>query len=148
MQPKFTPKTLSDPKEDIHVANETSNPLAKLMWISLGSLFVGLGAIGVIVPGLPTTPFLILAAACYIRSSQRLYDWLISNKRFGPYLKDYREGKGIPRKAKRVAVVMIVVFVSFSVVFGIEDLTLKIAVGLLGLIGLLYVLFKVPVAKD
>ena len=148
MQPKFTPKTLSDPKEDIHVANETSNPLAKLMWISLGSLFVGLGAIGVIVPGLPTTPFLILAAACYIRSSQRLYDWLISNERFGPYLKDYREGKGIPRKAKRVAVVMIVVFVSFSVVFGIEDLTLKIAVGLLGLIGLLYVLFKVPVAKD
>ena len=139
---------MSDPKEDIHVANETSNPLAKLMWVSLGSLFVGLGAIGVIVPGLPTTPFLILAAACYIRSSQRLYDWLISNKRFGPYLKDYREGKGIPRKAKRLAVVMIVVFVSFSVVFGIEDLTLKIAVGLLGLIGLLYVLFKVPVAKD
>ena len=139
---------MSDPKEDIHVANETSNPLAKLMWISLGSLFVGLGAIGVIVPGLPTTPFLILAAACYIRSSQRLYDWLISNKRFGPYLKDYREGKGIPRKAKRLAVVMIVVFVSFSVVFGIEDLTLKILVGLLGLIGLLYVLFKVPVAKD
>jgi len=148
LQPKFTPKALNDPKEDIHVANETSNPLAKLMWISLGSLFVGLGAIGVIVPGLPTTPFLILAAACYIRSSQRLYDWLISNKRFGPYLKDYREGKGIPRKAKRVAVVMIVVFVSFSVVFGIEDLTLKIAVGLLGLVGLLYVLFKVPVAKD
>ncbi|GIS32357.1 MAG: hypothetical protein Ct9H90mP4_02710 [Gammaproteobacteria bacterium] len=90
------------------------------------------GAIGVIVPGLPTTPFLILAAACYIRSSQRLYDWLISNKRFGPYLKDYREGKGIPRKAKRLGVVMIVVFVSFSVVFGIEDLTLKIVVGLLG----------------
>ena len=148
MQPKFTPKTLSDPKEDIHVANETSNPLAKLMWVSLGSLFVALGAVGVIVPGLPTTPFLILAAACYIRSSQRLYDWLISNKRFGPYLKDYREGKGIPRKAKRLAVVMIVVFVSFSVVFGIEDLTLKIVVGLLGLIGLLYVLFKVPVAKD
>jgi len=139
---------LSDPKEEIHVANETSNPLAKLMWVSLGSLFVGLGAIGVIVPGLPTTPFLILAAACYIRSSQRLYDWLISNKRFGPYLKDYREGKGIPRKAKRLAIVMIVVFVGFSVVFGIEDLTLKIVVGLLGLIGLLYVLFKVPVAKD
>tara|TARA_Y100001970_G_scaffold66423_1_gene84840 strand:+ start:250 stop:669 length:420 start_codon:yes stop_codon:yes gene_type:complete len=139
---------LRDPKEEIHVANETSNPLAKLMWVSLGSLFVALGAIGVIVPGLPTTPFLILAAACYIRSSQRLYDWLISNKRFGPYLKDYREGKGIPRKAKRLAVVMIVVFVSFSVVFGIEDLTLKIVVGLLGLIGLLYVLFKVPVAKD
>lgn len=134
--------------KNVHKAIESNNLFFKILWVSLGSFFVALAAIGVALPGIPTTPFLILAAACYIRSSQRLYDWLISNKRFGPYLKDYREGKGIPRKAKRLAVVMIVVFVSFSVVFGIEDLTLKIVVGLLGLIGLLYVLFKVPVAKD
>lgn len=139
---------MNDIKEDIHVAKETVNPLAKVMWISLGSIFVALGAFGVIVPGLPTTPFLILAAACYIRSSQRLYDWLITNKTFGPYLKDYREGKGIPRNAKRLAVSMIVFFVSTSVIFGIEDLKLRIIVSLLGLTGLLYVIFKVPVAKD
>ena len=137
-----------DNKDSVHLARETKNPLKKVLWISLGILFVGLGAIGVVIPGLPTTPFLILAAACFIRSSQRLYDWLIKNKTFGPYLKDYREGKGIPKKAKILAVSMIIIFVSYSVFFAIDNLTLKITVGLLGLTGLLYVLFKVPVGRD
>ena len=137
-----------DKKDSVHLARETKNPLKKILWISLGILFVGLGAIGVVIPGLPTTPFLILAAACFIRSSQRLYDWLIQNKTFGPYLKDYREGKGIPKKAKILAVSMIIIFVSYSVFFAIENLTLKITVGILGLIGLFYVLFKVPIGKN
>jgi uncharacterized membrane protein YbaN (DUF454 family) len=137
-------------KEDksVHKAKESKSLFVKVLWISLGSFFVVLAAIGVALPGIPTTPFLILAAACYIRSSQKLYDWLISNKTFGPYLKDYREGKGIPKKAKILAISMIVLFVGSSVIFGIESLNLKIAVGALGLIGLLYVIFKVPVAKD
>ena len=134
--------------QNIHLAEESSNPVIRILWVVLGSFFVGIGGIGVVVPGLPTTLFLILAAACYIRSSQKLYDWLISNKTFGPYLKDYREGKGIPKKAKILAVSMIVLFVGYSVIFGIEDLNLRIAVGALGLTGLLYVIFKVPVAKD
>jgi len=137
-------------KEDksVHKAKESNNLFVKVLWISLGSFFVVLAAIGVALPGIPTTPFLILAAACYIRSSQKLYDWLISNKTFGPYLKDYREGKGIPKKAKILAISMIVLFVGSSVIFGFESLNLKIAVGALGLTGLLYVIFKVPVAKD
>ena len=135
-------------KKDIHKAKESDNLFFKALWISLGSFFVALAAIGVALPGIPTTPFLILAAACYIRSSQKLYDWLISNKTFGPYLKDYREGKGIPKKAKGLAISMIILFVGSSVIFGIENLNLKIAVGVLGLTGLLYVIFKVPVAKD
>ena len=110
---------------------ESNNLFFKILWISLGSFFVALAAIGVALPGIPTTPFLILAAACYIRSSQKLYDWLISNKTFGPYLKDYREGKGIPKKAKALAISMIVLFVGSSVIFGIESLNLKIIVGLL-----------------
>tara|TARA_B100000287_G_scaffold400701_1_gene420139 strand:+ start:1291 stop:1719 length:429 start_codon:yes stop_codon:yes gene_type:complete len=134
--------------ENVHKAKESNNFFIKILWIFLGSVFVALAALGVALPGLPTTPFLILAAACYIRSSQKLYDWLISNKTFGPYLKDYREGKGIPKKAKILAISMIVLFVGSSVIFGIENLNLKIAVGVLGLTGLLYVIFKVPVAKD
>ncbi len=134
--------------ENVHKAKESNNFFIKILWIFLGSIFVALAALGVALPGLPTTPFLILAAACYIRSSQKLYDWLISNKTFGPYLKDYREGKGIPKRAKILAISMIVLFVGSSVIFGIENLNLKIAVGVLGLTGLLYVIFKVPVAKD
>ena len=132
---------------NIHLAKETKNPLLKILWIFLGCLFVGLGAIGAVVPGMPTTVFLVLAAACFIRSSQRLYDWLISNKTFGPYLKDYREGKGIPLRAKAVALSMIVIFVSFAVFIAIEATQIKILVGLIGFIGFLFVFFKVPAAK-
>ena len=135
-------------KPNIHTANETGNLFVKVLWVILGSIFVILGAIGVIIPGLPTTPFLILAAACYIRSSQRLYDWLIKNKTFGPYLKDYREGKGIPKKAKILATTMIIIFVGYATLFGLKDLVLRVVVGVLGLIGFLYVFFKVPVAKN
>ena len=135
----------NDPK--IHEVKETKNFLLKWLWVFLGCLFVGLGAIGAVIPGMPTTVFLVLAAACFIRSSQKLYDWLIANRTFGPYLKDYREGKGIPFRAKIVALAMIVIFVSFAVFFAIEVKPIKILVGLIGLIGFLFVSFKVPVAK-
>ena len=133
--------------QEIHQVKEAKNPLLRVLWVGLGCLFVGLGAIGAVVPGMPTTVFLVLAAACFIRSSQRLYDWLISNKTFGPYLKDYREGKGIPLRAKVVALSMIVIFVSFAVFVAIEVTKIKILVGLIGLIGFLFVFFKVPAAK-
>ena len=133
--------------QDIHQVKEAKNLLARWLWVALGCLFVGLGAIGAVVPGMPTTVFLVLAAACFIRSSQRLYDLLISNKTFGPYLKDYREGKGIPLRAKVVALSMIVIFVSFAVFVAIEATPIKILVGLIGLIGFLFVFFKVPAAK-
>ena len=133
--------------QEIHQVKEAKNPLLRVLWVGLGCLFVGLGAIGAVVPGMPTTVFLVLAAACFIRSSQRLYDWLISNKTFGPYLKDYREGKGIPRRAKVLALSMIVIFVSFAVFYAIEATQIKVLVGLVGLIGFLFVFFKVPATK-
>ena len=119
---------MNDLEKNIHTAEETKNPIAKILWILLGSFFVMIGAIGAVVPGLPTTLFLILAAACYIRSSQKLYDWLITNKTFGPYLKDYREGKGMPRNAKILAVSMIVLFVGYAIIFALEGLMLKVFV--------------------
>ena len=133
--------------QEIHQVKEAKNPLLRVLWVGLGCLFVGLGAIGAVVPGMPPTVFLVLAAACFIRSSQRLYDWLISNKTFGPYLKDYRECKGIPRRAKVLALSMIVIFVSFAVFYAIEATQIKVLVGLIGLIGFLFVFFKVPAAK-
>ena len=139
---------MNDLDKNIHTAKETKNPIAKILWIFLGSFFVMIGAIGAVVPGLPTTLFLILAAACYIRSSQRLYDWLITNKTFGPYLKDYREGKGMPKNAKILAVSMIVIFVGYAVVFALEGLTLKVFVGLFGLVGIFYIILKVPSSED
>ncbi len=139
---------MNDTEKDLHVARETSNPIARTLWIILGSALVAIGAIGAVVPGLPTTVFLILAAACYIRSSQTLYDWLISNKTFGPYLKDYREGKGMPRNAKILAISMIVLFAGYAALFAIENLWVRVMVAVTGLIGIFYVLFKVPLTED
>ncbi len=139
---------MNDTEKDLHVARETSNPIARTLWIILGSALVAIGAIGAVVPGLPTTIFLILAAACYIRSSQNLYDWLISNKTFGPYLKDYREGKGMPRNAKILAISMIVLFAGYAALFAIENLWVRVMVAVTGLIGIFYVLFKVPLTED
>ena len=139
---------MNDLDKNIHTAKETKNPIAKILWIFLGSFFVMIGAIGAVIPGLPTTMFLILAAACYIRSSQRLYDWLITNKTFGPYLKDYREGKGIPRRAKKIALIMMTIFVGYAVLFALDDLIVRIVVLVLGMIGFYYVAYRVPSAKE
>ena len=139
---------MNDLDKNIHTAKETKNPIAKILWIFLGSFFVMIGAIGAVVPGLPTTLFLILAAACYIRSSQKLYDWLIANKTFGPYLKDYREGKGIPRRAKKIALVMMTIFVGYAVLFALDDLIVRIVILVLGMIGFYYVAYRVPSAKE
>ena len=79
---------------------KTSNQLLKWILITAGTIFIGIGIIGIFIPILPTTPFLLLAAACYARSSTRFYDWLINNKLIGAYIKNYREGRGIPLKIK------------------------------------------------
>lgn len=73
------------------------------VYLVLGLAFVALGFIGVFLPVLPTTPFLILAAACFARSSPRLEHWLLSHPRFGPLLRAWREHRAIPRKAKLMA---------------------------------------------
>ncbi|MDG1581349.1 YbaN family protein [Pseudomonas sp. GOM6] len=70
----------------------------------LGWLSVALGVIGIFVPVLPTTPFLLLAAACFVRSSRRFYLWLVNHKHLGPWIRDYLEGNGIPLKGKVYAI--------------------------------------------
>lgn len=72
----------------------------KMLLVVLGSLFVLLGIIGIALPLVPTTPFLLLAAVCYARSSGKCYHWLFHHKWFGEYLRNYRDGKGIPLKVK------------------------------------------------
>jgi uncharacterized membrane protein YbaN (DUF454 family) len=72
--------------------------------MGVGWLSVGLGVIGIFLPIMPTTPFLLLAAVCFAHSSPRFYNWLVNHKRFGPLIKDFLEGRGMPLKAKVLAI--------------------------------------------
>lgn len=97
--------------------DKTSNQLLKWILITAGTIFVGIGIIGIFIPILPTTPFLLLAAACYARSSKKFYEWLINNKLIGTYIKNYREGKGVPLKIKIFTVFLLWITILFSVFF-------------------------------
>jgi hypothetical protein len=91
--------------------------IARLGLIFLGSLFLGLGILGIFLPLLPATPFLLLATACFARSSKKLYEWLLNNRWFGSYIRNYREGKGIPLKVKIVSLALLWMAIVYSTVF-------------------------------
>ena len=78
----------------------------KILLTIIGSIAVALAILGLFLPLLPTTPFLLLASACYLRGSKRMHNWLIGNRVFGEYLRNFEEGKGIPLKAKITALVL------------------------------------------
>jgi len=77
----------------------------RVLLIACGTLCVALGVLGIFVPVLPTTPFLLLAAICYMRSSERFYHWLLNNRWFGEYIKNYQEGRGIPLREKTLTLI-------------------------------------------
>ena len=111
-----------------HITNPKTNGFYRILWLIFGLIFLGIGMIGVVIPGLPTTIFMIIAVACFYRSSQRLYDWVINHKYFGEHVKNFREGRGMPKKAKFMAIGTMWVFVSISVLFGIPDHMLMIKI--------------------
>ena len=94
--------------------------------VIFGTFFVGLGIIGIVVPVLPTTPFLLLAAACYARSSPRFYHWLLYNRWFGNYISNYRQRKGIPLKVKVLTITLLWVTIGASVIFAVQSLLVRI----------------------
>ena len=98
-------------------APPASGRTAKLLWNAAGTFFLSLGIVGTAVPLLPTTPFLLLAAACYLRGSARMYRWMMTNKYFGQYLKDYRAGRGMPLKVKVGTVSLLWAVITFSAIF-------------------------------
>jgi len=87
-----------------------------------GTILLFLGAIGIFLPILPTTPFLLLAAACYMRSSERLHKWLLGNRWFGEYIKNYQAGRGIPMKSKLIALGMLWAAILYSTFFVVDEI--------------------------
>lgn len=94
-----------------------SNPVARWFYLAAGSLLVGIGVLGIFLPLLPTTIFLLLAAACYGRSSTRAYRWLTTNRYFGGYLRNYKEHKGATVRAKVTSVSSLAIGIGVTVFF-------------------------------
>ena len=98
----------------------------RFLWAILGLICVGLGLLGVILPLLPTVPFMLLAAFFFARSSERLHNWLLSHRNFGPAIVDWRERGAISQRVKRLSTAAIMAMFSLSLLMGLRPLILVI----------------------
>lgn len=128
-------------------ATTTSRPARWLLLVS-GFACVALGGVGIVVPGLPTTVFFIVAAACFSRSSPRFEAWVLDLPRIGPLVRDHRDGLGMPRRAKRYAIASIVVTCGLSASLLIDAVAIRIVVSAVGAIGVAYVGWRVPTREQ
>lgn len=118
------------------------SPIVRLAAVVGGLVLTSLGIAGIVLPGLPGTPLLLLAAWLFSLSNERLYRWIVGNRWFGQAIADYRAGLGIPRRAKTVAVCMVVVVVGFSVAVGLDRMWSRVAVAGLGVYGVYFILTR------
>lgn len=103
------------------------------LFIFAGTFFLGVGVIGILVPVLPTTPFLLLAAACYARGSERLYKWLSNNRICGSYIRNYIEGMGMPIKIKLFTIIILWTGIGLTIAFGVEHWAVRAVLALVAI---------------
>lgn len=115
----------------------------RLMFVALGTLFVAIGIAGILLPVLPTTPFMLLAAACYARASTRFYNWLLNNRVFGPTILEWRRHRSIPYRVKWTAILLMAVTLGISIVFFVPWPELQAALAILGVLLGAY-LYNIP----
>jgi uncharacterized protein len=122
--------------------------LKRVAFLGAGLLCVGFAYLGAILPGLPTTPWVLLASYCFSRSSPRLERWLKRSPFFGRLIRDWEEHRGIRRPVKVFAVCMIVTVVTLSITLGGLPVWLRWVIGGLAACGVSTILFLVPTVRD
>jgi uncharacterized protein len=115
----------------------------RVLLIVAGSISLALGLIGVFLPLLPTTPFVLLAAACYARASPRFHGWLLANRTFGPLIAEWEQHGSIPYRTKLVAIALMSVTFAVSITLFVRPAWLKIALALVG-VALAVWLYRMP----
>lgn len=118
--------------------------VTRAAWFALGWASVGIGSVGIVVPGLPTTVFFVVAAACFSRSSPRFEQWVLDRPGVGPLVRDYRAGLGMPRPAKVAAVSSIALVCSLSAFVAIDRWWLRAVVLAAGAVGIGWIVWRVP----
>ncbi len=129
-----------------HEVRPLTSRSARWLLVAAGTVLVGIGILGVILPLLPGTPFLLLAAACYARASTRFYNWLLNNRLVGPTLAAWREDRSIPFRAKVSAISMVIIAFGISAGFVIEPVAARMAMAVLGL-GIVVFLMRLPTSE-
>lgn len=127
--------------------SQNKQSILRYLYILIGGMAVLLGIIGVVVPGLPTTPFVLLASWCFYKSSPRLQAWLLQSF-LGKYIRDYKKKGGLTTRKRLYIIALMATMVSMSIIFFIPNTTVDIIVGVAGLIGCIVVGFVVPKAKE
>jgi uncharacterized membrane protein YbaN (DUF454 family) len=105
---------------------KSSHKLIRALWFIAGTICLLVGAIGIVLPVLPTTPFLLAAAACYYKSSSRMHHWLLNNRWFGEYIRNYKEGRGLTIRAKITALTLLWITICFSAFFMLDILAVQL----------------------
>jgi uncharacterized protein len=126
-----------------HEVQLHSSPALRVVLLVAGTLCVVVGLVGVVMPVLPTTPFLLLAAACYLRASARLYNRLLNNPTFGPLILEWRRYRSIPWKTKLTAIVLMSATLASSIIFFVKNPYAKAFLAAMG-VALAIWLYRIP----
>ena len=140
-------KELSISEEEVRLELK-KNRIVRVFYMLGGSISLVLGVIGIFVPGLPTTPFVLLSAALYAKSSEKLYNLLLENKYLGPRIKDYQRQKGVTLKGKYRIIALMLTMVLVSSLLILKIFMLRIIIISAGVIGAIVVRFFVPTAQE
>ena len=108
--------------------------IKNLLLIIIGTISVALGTIGIFVPLLPSTPFLLLAAACYIRSSKKFHDWLLNHKWLGIFISNYIEKKGMSKNTKITTILFLWLTIMYSVIFVVSIMMMKLGLMIIAIV--------------
>lgn len=128
-------KSTKPPREFVDYSHEVrliESRAGRYAMIALAIFFLVLGFIGVLTPIMPTTPFILLAAVCFARSSPHFYNWIMNHNWFGPSLRDWKTTKGIRKKSKIISIVMLAFTLTPTIVFIVPIMAVKILLAVIG----------------
>lgn len=125
-----------------------NSPARKVLLVTAGVTSVALATIGIVVPLLPTTPFLLLAAACFVRSSDRLYQWLINHRLFGSYIRNYREHRAVTWQTKVFTLALLWAAIGYSAIAVVSSMVVRAVLLVIALAVTVHVLSLKTLSKE
>jgi hypothetical protein len=119
-----------------------SNRLGRVLYAAAGFVFLGIGIAGYVLPVLPGTVFILVSVWFFFKSNAKMYRWVLNHPRFGPTVRAYRAGRGIPRRIKTMAITLMWLSITISTVLAVDAMTVRVVLIGLGIIGTVFILTR------